>query len=33
MFEFMTTNPYFALLKKDHDVVKDLFAEFEKAEG
>jgi hypothetical protein len=33
MFEFMTTNPSFALLKKDHDTVKDLFAKFEKAEG
>jgi hypothetical protein len=33
MFEFMTTNPTFALLKKDHDTVKDLFARFEKAEG
>jgi hemerythrin superfamily protein len=33
MFEFLTTNPAFALLKKDHDTVKDLFDKFEKAEG
>ena len=33
MFEFLTTNPSFALLKKDHDTVKDLFDKFEKAEG
>jgi len=33
MFEFMATNPSFALLKKDHDTVKDLFTKFEKTEG
>src|SRR5512140_3720910 len=33
MFDFMTTNPSFALLKKDHSIVKDLFDKFEKAEG
>src|ERR1019366_9030915 len=33
MFDFLTTNPTFALLKKDHDTVKDLFNRFEKAEG
>jgi len=33
MFEFLTTNPALALLKKDHDTVKDLFYKFEKAEG
>ncbi len=33
MLEFFTTNPAFALLKKDHDTVKDLFDQFEKAEG
>ena len=33
MFEFLTTNPVLALLKKDHDTVKDLFDRFEKAEG
>jgi len=33
MFEFLTTNPALALLKKDHDTVKDLFDKFEKAEG
>ena len=27
------TNPAFALLKKDHDTVKDLFDRFENAEG
>jgi hypothetical protein len=32
MFEFLTTNPVLALLKKDHDTVKDLFDRFEKAE-
>jgi hemerythrin superfamily protein len=31
MFDFLTTNPAIALLKKDHDVVKDLFDKFEKA--
>ena len=33
MFEFLTTNPVLALLKKDHDTVKELFDRFEKAEG
>src|ERR1700737_3466359 len=33
MFDFLTTNPALALLKKDHDTVKDLFDKFEKAEG
>ena len=33
MFEFLTTNPVLALLKKNHDTVKDLFDRFEKAEG
>lgn len=33
MFDFLTTNPTFALLKKDHDTVKELFDKFEKAEG
>src|ERR1017187_2860545 len=33
MLEFLMTNPAFALLKKDHDTVKDLFDRFENAEG
>ena len=33
MLEFLRTNPAFALLKKDHDTVKDLFDRFEHAEG
>src|SRR5579864_8948943 len=33
MFDFLTTNPALALLKKDHDTVKDLFDKFEKADG
>src|SRR5512140_2500542 len=33
MLEFLTTNPAFALLKKDHDRVKKLFDRFENAEG
>ena len=33
MLEFLKTNPAFALLKKDHDTVKDLFDKFENAEG
>jgi hypothetical protein len=33
MFDFLTTNPALALLKKDHDTVKGLFGKFEKAEG
>ena len=33
IFDFLTTNPVFALLKKDHDTVKDLFDRFEKAES
>jgi hypothetical protein len=33
MFDFLTTNPALALLKKDHDTVKDLFDKFETAEG
>jgi hemerythrin superfamily protein len=33
MPDFLRTNPTFALLKKDHDTVKDLFDKFEKAEG
>jgi len=32
MFEFLTTNPALAILKQDHDSVKKLFDEFEKAE-
>ena len=32
MLEFLKTNPAFALLKKDHDTVKDLFDRFENAE-
>src|SRR3954467_10313466 len=31
MFEFLTTNPAVALLKGDHDRVKDLFDRFEAA--
>ena len=31
MFEFLTTNPAVALLKEDHDTVKDLFDRFEAA--
>src|SRR3954471_21426670 len=31
MFEFLTTNPAVALLKEDHDRVKELFARFEEA--
>jgi hypothetical protein len=33
MFDFLTTNPALALLKKDHDTVKELFDRFEKADG
>lgn len=33
MLEFLNTNPAFDLLKKDHDTVKDLFDQFENAEG
>ncbi len=33
MFDFLTTNPALALLKKDHDTVKELFDKFEQAEG
>jgi hemerythrin-like domain-containing protein len=33
MFDFLTTNPALALLKKDHDTVKHLFDKFENAEG
>jgi hypothetical protein len=33
MLEFLKTNPTFALLKKDHETVKDLFERFENAEG
>jgi hemerythrin-like domain-containing protein len=33
MLEFLTTNPTFTLLKKDHEKVKDLFEQFEKAES
>jgi hemerythrin superfamily protein len=33
MFDFLTTNPALALLKKDHDAVKVLFDKFEKAES
>jgi hemerythrin superfamily protein len=33
MFDFLTKNPAIALLKKDHDTVKDLFDKFEKAGG
>ncbi len=32
MFEFLTTNPALALLKKDHDSVKKLFDEFKEAD-
>jgi hemerythrin-like domain-containing protein len=31
MFEFLTTNPAVALLKEDHDRVKELFDRFEEA--
>src|SRR6187455_1296944 len=31
MFEFLTTNPAVALLKEDHDRVKELFDRFESA--
>jgi len=31
MFEFLTTNPAVALLKEDHDRVKELFDKFEAA--
>ena len=31
MFEFLTTNPAVALLKEDHDRVKELFDRFEAA--
>ena len=33
MFEFLNTNPALAILKKDHDTVKDLFDRFETAES
>jgi hemerythrin-like domain-containing protein len=33
MFDVLTTNPALALLKEDHDTVKDLFDQFEKAES
>ena len=33
MFDFLTTNPAIAFLKKDHDTVKELFDKFEKAKG
>ena len=33
MFDFLTTNPALVLLKRDHETVKDLFDQFEKAEG
>jgi hypothetical protein len=33
MFEFLTANPAAALLKDDHDRVKDLFDRFEAAKG
>ena len=33
MFDFLKTNPALALLKTDHDTVKDLFDKFEEAEG
>ncbi len=33
MLEFLKTNAAFALLKKDHETVKDLFDSFENAEG
>lgn len=33
MSDVLTTNPTFALLKKDHDTVKELFDRFEKTEG
>ena len=33
MFEFLTTNPVLALLKKDHDTVKDLFEPIRESRG
>ena len=33
MFEFLTANPTFALLKNDHETVKDLFDKFKDTEG
>jgi hypothetical protein len=33
MHGYLKTNPAFALLKKDHDTVKDLFGRFEEARG
>jgi len=33
VFDLFSTNPALALLKKDHETVKDLFDEFEKANG
>jgi len=33
MFSFFSTNPAVALLKEDHDQVKSLFDQFEKAKG
>lgn len=33
MFDFLTTNPAIAFLKKDHDAVKGLFEKFEQAES
>ena len=32
MFEFLTTNPAVALLKEDHDRVKELFDRLEAAQ-
>ena len=31
MFDFLTTNPAVALLKEDHERVKELFDQFEEA--
>ena len=33
MFSFLTPNPAVSLLKEDHDRVKELFVQFEKAKG
>jgi hypothetical protein len=33
MFDFFGTNPAISVLKRDHDAVKELFDQFEKAQG
>lgn len=33
MFDWLSTNPAIGLIKKDHDKVKDLFDQFDKADG